>query len=249
MTDTDHAGQIRKALTTITTHWDDTLEPVRRAPGSHVKASKEPPLPISAHVLDVRAMCCSRLASWSLLVIEERDLHTERLSGLDVMAMADLLTRHADWLGSHEAGPLAVEELGTSAQELTNIAAPAGKDWMSLGTCPLVTEVEGEPTGCTGTIRAYPEVDPYCDGCGTEAVVAWWERMQFPELGELSRLVTAPELVAFIHKQFGRRVQPVTIRQWLNKGIIESPSKDEQGRNLYDKGEVAKALTPRTGVA
>jgi len=71
----DHAKQIRRALDTIIEHWDATLEPVRRATGSHVKATREPPMPISANVLDVRAMCRSRMAAWCLLVMDERDLH------------------------------------------------------------------------------------------------------------------------------------------------------------------------------
>ena len=54
--------------------------------------------------------------------------------------------------------------------------------------------------------------------------------------------VTAPELIVFLHHQIGRRVAAVTIRQWLNKGIIESTGKDPSGRNLYDKREVIKAF-------
>jgi len=249
MSDTpDNANLIRRALHDIERHYDDTLEPVRRAPGSHVKVSKEPPLPISAHVLDVRAMCCSRLASWSLLVIEERDLHTERLSGLDVPAMCDLLHRHADWLGEHEAADDVVTELESSARDLAGITTPHRKEWMSLGTCPLVIEKDGEPTGCTGTIRAYPECDPYCDGCGTEAVVTWWERMQFPD-AELSRLLTAHELVLFVHKQFGRVIAEVTIRQWVRQNVITKAGTDDKGRSLYDKASVAYALERRRVLA
>lgn len=240
--------QILRALADIGKHYDDTLEPVRRAPGSHVKASKEPPLPISAHVLDVRAMTCSRLAGWSLMVIDERDLHTEHLSGTDVRAMCDLLRRHADWLSEHEAAADVVAELEGSARDLTGIAAPHRKDWMSLGICPLFVERDGEPVGCTGTIRAYPDCDPYCDGCGTKAVVTWWERMQFPD-AELSRLLTAPELVLFVHKQFGRVIVEATIRQWVRQNVIAKAGTDDKGRSLYDKASVAYALERRRVLA
>jgi hypothetical protein len=245
----DPARQIRKALLTITRHWDDTLEPVRRAPGSHVQTSKNPPLPISAHVLDVRTQCRSRMASTCLMVITERDLHTEHLSGFDVVAMADLLIRHSGWLGEHEAAAIVVWELEESARDLRGITAPHHRDWMSLGICPLVIEAEGEPVGCTGTIRAYPEADPYCDSCGTVAVVSWWERMQFPELDELARLVTAPELVAFVHQQFGQRIQEPTIRKWVERGWISVAAHDDKGRILYDKAAVAYAVTRRKVVA
>jgi len=245
----DPARQIRKALLTITKHYDATLEPVRRAPGSHVKTSRTPPLPISADILDKRLQCRTRLTKWSWVVVRDRDLHTENLSIWDVPAMCDLLIRHADWLSETEDGPIAVWELEASARDLRGIAAPPRRDWMSLGICPLIIEAEGEPMGCTGTIRAYPEADPYCDSCGTVDVVSWWERMQFPEMDELARLVTAPELVAFVHKQFGRRIQEPTIRKWVQRGWITVAAHDDKGRILYDKAAVAYAVTRRKVVA
>jgi hypothetical protein len=183
------------------------------------------------------------------MVITERDLHTEHLSGFDVVAMADLLMRHSEWLGEHEAAAIVVWELEASARDLRGIAAPPRRDWMSLGICPLIIEGEGEPVGCTGTIRAYPEADPYCDSCGTVAVVSWWEKMQFPELDELARLVTAPELVAFVHRQFGQRIQEPTIRKWVERGWITIAAHDDKGRILYDKAAVAYAVTRRKVVA
>ena len=242
MSDTDLTSRILKALGSILMCWEDTLEPVRRAPGGHATVAAFAPLPVSAHILDVRAQTRARMAGACRMVIDERDLHTEHLSGFDVIAMADLIDRHAEWLAQHQAAAVVVSELEASASELRAISAPHRKEWQSLGTCPLTIEVEGEHVGCTGTIRAYPDADPYCDGCRVEAVVAWWEREQFPEMGVMHRLVTAPELITFIHQQIGRRVAAVTIRQWLNKGIIESPSKDSAGRNLYDKREVIKAF-------
>ena len=146
--------RILKALKTILDNYDATLEPVRRAPGAQVKGSKEPPLPISVHVLDIRAMTCSRLASWSLLVIDERDLHTEHLSGLDVFAMADLLTRHAEWLGKHEAGTVAAEELEASARDLAGIALDNRPRRFTVGLCPEHGTSElGERVPCEGELR------------------------------------------------------------------------------------------------
>jgi hypothetical protein len=171
------------------------------------------------------------------------------LSGFDVFAMADLLERHSEWLGEHEAADDMASELEASAHDIAGIAAPRHREWMSLGICPLIIEAEGEPVGCTGTIRAYPEADPYCDSCGTVAVVSWWERMQFPEMDELARLVTAPELVAFVHKQFGQRIQEPTIRKWVQRGWITVAAHDDKGRILYDKAAVAYAVTRRKVVA
>jgi len=243
------AGQIRKALLKITEHYDDTIQPARRAPGSHVKTSKEAPLPISADILDKRMQCRARLAKWCWVTIRDRDLHTENLSVWDVPGMCDLLQRHADWLSETEDGPLAQWELEASARDLRGIAVPHRKDWMSLGICPLIIDAEGEPVGCTGTIRAYPEADPYCDSCGTVAVVSWWEKMQFPEMDYMARLVTAPELVEFVHQQFGQRIQEPTIRKWVERGWITVASHDDKGRILYDKAAVAYAVTRRKVVA
>jgi len=59
---------------------------------------------------------------------------------------------------------------------------------------------------------------------------------------ELSRLVTAPELVVFVHQQFGRRIQEATIRKWVSRGLIATAGQDNKGRTLYDKGAVAYAV-------
>ena len=240
--------KIRRALGSILMTWDETLKPVRRGETSRVDTSKEAPMPISAHILDVRAMCCSRMAGWCLVVIEDRDLHTEHLSGLDVRAMADLLVRHSDWLGDHEAAAEVVDELETSARDLRQIVAPHDREWMSLGPCPLHVDSPDGPVLCDGQVRAYPDADPYCDGCGIEAVTGWWEQQMFTD-PELRKLLTADELVTFIHKQFGRPVTKVVIRQWVARKIITKADTNERGQSLYDKGAVAYALQRRKVLA
>ena len=233
--------KIRKALGSILMCWEDSLEPARRGETAHVDTSREAPMPISAHVLDVRAMCRARLGGWVRVICEEQDLKTVFYSS-DVPALVDFIDTHADWLADFEAGADAAYEIDQSAQELRAIVTPHVKEWMKIGTCPLKVEVEGEQVVCGGVVRAYPDHDPRCQKCGTDGVVAWWERVMFPELGIMHRFVTAPELIVFLHHQIGRRVAAVTIRQWLNKGIIESTGKDPSGRNLYDKREVIKAF-------
>jgi len=238
----DPATQIRRALGSILMCWDDTMKPARRGEGSHVKTSKEPPMPISAHVLDVRAMCRARLGGWVRVILEEQDLKTVFYSS-DVPALVDFLDTHADWLGDFEAGPDAAYEIDLSAQELRAIVTPHVKEWMKIGTCPLkYADEDGEQVVCGGQVRAYPDRDPKCQKCGIDGVVDWWERVMFPELGIMHKFVTAPELIVFLHRQIGRRVAAVTIRQWVTKGIIETAGKDPSGRNLYDKREVIKAF-------
>ena len=62
---------------------------------------------------------------------------------------------------------------------------------------------------------------------------------------ELTRLLTAADLVTFIHAQFGRVVTQVAIRQWVARGVITKASTDDKGRTLYDRGAVAYSLERR----
>jgi hypothetical protein len=258
----DVAGRIHLVLIAIADYYDSALVPVQRAPGSHVLTTAVAPLPISALVLDARARCRARLGGLCRLVIEGRDLHTEHLSRFDVPAMVEMLIRHIDWLGNHELGPTALQELEKSAHDLTAIAVPERRDWMPLGTCPLAIEhddefvedaggelirVEVEPTPCAGTIRAYPASDPYCDACGVEAVVAWWERQMFGD-PDLFNIIPIPALLLAIHRELGLVVKEATIRSWKHRGLITAVRKDEDGHNLYDRVEVIYALTSRRGM-
>ena len=62
---------------------------------------------------------------------------------------------------------------------------------------------------------------------------------------ELRKLLTADELVMFIHKQFGRPVTKVAIRQWVARGIITKADTNDKGQTLYDRGAVAYSLERR----
>jgi hypothetical protein len=140
------AVRIRVALEMIKDAWDDTLEPARRAAGSHVLTSMvDPPLPISADVLDKRAKVHTRLASWSRLVITGRKLH--RLPAADVESLCGFLLIHTDWLAGY---PKAVADLEGSAADLGVIAAQNAPRHQDVGPCPGTTN--GMP--CPGVVNA-----------------------------------------------------------------------------------------------
>jgi hypothetical protein len=248
----DVAGRIHLALIAIKDHYDTCLEPVRRAPGSHVQTTRVAPVPISSLVIDARANCRATLAYWVVFVIQGQDLHTEHLTRFDVPGMVEMLTRHVDWLGSTARGEEALEQLRLSAHELTRIAVPEDRDWMPLGPCPLVFEIaateDGQaftlPVPCLGTIRAYPSCDPYCDACLTSGIVQWWERQMFGDLEPL-KAITAPELVLAIHREYGRLYSEITIRTWERRKLIRSVGKDTGGRNLYNRVDVLLFVASR----
>lgn len=249
---TDLAGKIHLALIEIAGHYDAVLEPARRCPGSHVQTTPVAPLPISSLVIDARARCRARLAGLVRFTITGRNLHTEHLTAFDVPAMVEMLTRHVDWLGTHQLGSVVLAELQMSAHDLSKIAVPERRDWMPLGPCPLVFEIQasedGEsftiPVPCLGTIRAYPTCDPYCDACLTKGVVQWWERQMFGDLEPL-KAITAPELVLAIHREYGRLYSVDTIRTWETRAMIQSVGKDAAGRNLYNRVAVLLFVASR----
>jgi len=128
------AGRIRRALFDIREHYQDTLTPVRRASGSHATAAAFAPMPISANILDVRAMACSRLSGWVLVVLDDQDLHTN-FYGTDVVALTGFLDKHADWLAVHEAASDVIAELEASAADLSGIVLDNLPHRFKVGAC------------------------------------------------------------------------------------------------------------------
>jgi len=104
-----------------------------------------PPLPVSADVLDKRAKAHERLAWWALQVIRGRKLH--RLVAIDVHALCGFLLIHVDWLADY---PRALADLEGSAAELGVIAADNAPRHQDVGACPGSTN--GLP--CPGVVKA-----------------------------------------------------------------------------------------------
>jgi len=198
-------------------------------PGS---ASKEAPPPVSLHVLDVRAMCCSRLAGWARVVLEERQLTHSSLQAGDALGLARFLMVHAGWLGEHEAGQDAADEIDTSARELRALALPDPPTGVVIGRCPVL-DIAEEVTICEGTVRAKPGEPIRCERCGSTGTLDWWHSLMFGDT-ELAPLVTARDLVGIIANQTGHVIDPATIRKWVERGKVERSGSDEKGRPLYD---------------
>jgi hypothetical protein len=231
-------ARLTTALRSINKNYEGSIEPVRRGSGSHATRAAFPALPVSAHVLDVRSTACGRLEKCARCVMVERRLRPNLRAG-DVPALTHFLTIHTPWIADRPCAPQAMAALEASATDLAGISTAGSDGSALLGACPLTAATDGTSTPCHGQVRSLADKGT-CQRCGTTGDNTWWEHHMFPEA---SRLVTARQLVKEIHQQRGQRVSEVTIRVWLNRGIITSVGLDEEGRRLYDKGAVATALS------
>ncbi len=153
--------RIAASLRTIRRCWADMLpEAPTVGSGERVRTSKEPPLPIPVGVLSLRRELCEVLVSWVRLVVDEAldvngqamDVH---LDGKDAPQMAGWLLRWADWLGGHEAGEVAVQEIGTYAQRCDDVVSQRRVRRFKVGPCvDHVTTDLGERAPCPGTLHA-----------------------------------------------------------------------------------------------
>lgn len=240
----DLAGQIRRDLWAIRDTYDEALEPVRRASGSQVKASKEPPLPIGAHVLDVRREAHVDLTYWTRFLLDEvRDINDEPLqhgpTSLAVEVLVPFIATWVDWLITNapdDADNLATDA-GKHARELRAITDPARREWLPIGECPVtVADAEGNSVACGAKVRAYPE-RPFiaCESCGTEDTMEWWMSQIVPEGSDLAH---ADAVIACV---VSRTFQPLTheqLRQWASRGFVVRHGKDTKGRTLYSSKAV-----------
>jgi hypothetical protein len=247
----DEAAEIEKqllnGLNRLASHWAALLMPSSSggAPGGRSSDT----ITAIDHRVSLAHDVTLGLNGWCRVVVEDRGLTHWLPLGTDVPGMILFLERHARWLSGHEAGQDAADEVADWSRKVQSAVAPIRRDWMPLGTCPLEVEVGGVLGVCGGQVRAYPEQDPRCMDCGTEAVASWWERVMFPD-AEVAEMVTADELVLVLHRAFGGTpVKPSTIRQWIKRGVIVASGRDEKGRTLYDRGAVVYAVARRAEVA
>jgi hypothetical protein len=192
-----------------------------------------------------------------------------RLRGDDAVGLARFVSTHAQWLASHEAGSEAAREITDSARKIARLAHPERRDYVVIGDCPETVALNGESVACGGQIRAkmvqadgpeHPglseaeqndrlretldQVVARCGGCGREDTVSWWESRIVPDL-EAEDLLTASQLVVFIHQRTRQVVTEEAIRQWAVRGFIRRHGRD-RNRTLYDRNAVLAWVRTRT---
>lgn len=263
LTDTQRlAHDITTATTNLQRDWPHMIRPGEtQTPGmasrSGVTLDDHDPRDNDQRRIDrtisLRRLAQDQLADWCALIIEDRGTRHGTPAKTDVPAMAGFIARHADWLSGHETGEDCRDEIRTLARACHTIVNPPLREHITLGSCPL--EIELDPGAgveeCGGKVTARPnaedrdgEVMAECRRCGTEAVTAWWEGVMFPD-DELKVLLTAEQVVTFVHKSFGKVITRSVVRGWDKRGVIEPAGHDESGRRLYHRDALVWALARR----
>ena len=254
MTEHEMVGTIRRDLYLIMDLFDEALEPVRRATGAQVKASKEAPPPISAHILDIRAAARTDLVNWAGFILDEiRDINGNPLTNRLVAATPSALVPFiATWV-EHIVrefpadGDLIATKAGRHVKALLDISGLAiqngeivvrgPRDWIPIGDCPVtVADAEGNSVVCGAMVRAYADRSFIaCPSCGTEDTLGWWMSQIVPEGSDLAH---ADAVIACV---VSRTFQPLTheqLRQWASRGYVNRHGKDTKGRTLYSSKAV-----------
>lgn len=267
LTDTQRlAADITQAMTSLQRDWPHMIrEGETQAPGmasrSGVLLDDHDPRDNDQNritkTLSLRRLAQDQLADWCALVIEDKPVTNGATvpCGTDVPGMAAFIARHADWLSGHEAAEDCRDEIQALARDCHQIVNPARKEWMSLGSCPL--EVEFDPANgaetCSGDVRAWPraedrdgEVEAECQRCGQTAVASWWESQMFAN-EELKVLLTAAEVVTFIHRAFRKAVDRTTVQRWETRGLITASGVDDKGRKVYNRDTLVWSLQRHIG--
>lgn len=199
---------------------------------------------------------------------------TATIDCTDVPAMADLLHREAEritgWTqDGHDFGPAFVTDVGKLARAVARVAWPPTGDRMTIGECPTCgrrIRVKAPPwrrrpvqvPQPTTDPAAYPkwtwvvpddarwEADrdkPVVCRCGLEDTLEGWHGrlVEFED----REPKTADELVVVIRERMGLRYQPLTVRTWARRGLIQVADYSHTGHARYDVTQVLAALIDR----
>jgi len=194
MTNYELLGSIRRNLADIGRNYDAALEPVRRAQGSPIKSSKQAPLPVPAHILDIRLEASNDLQFWARFLLDEvRDVNGHTLTvgpaSTHPKALTAFISIWADWLITNrpdDADNLATET-AKHGHALRSVVEELGSRKFTIGTCPAHgTSEAGERVPCPGNLRAVLRKDgdtlPSEIACTEDAEHRWAAR-EWMQLG------------------------------------------------------------------
>lgn len=246
-------GRLVAALATVRGLWDDmiptpTVRLGRTSRGGALlddTATDDHDMPRIVRVIEARHEVTAVLNAWCRAVIEDHRVQHGIPGGHDVPGMCGFLTRWSHLMAEHEAAEVLLEEVADCAAKVRRHAEPQRPEGLRLGACPLVWQHPdtADDQSCPGRLHGTDDGWIRCDACGTLAVAAWWEEQMWGEQG--APMMTAEQLVTWLHRQYGLVVQPATVRQWVRRGDLARSGTDEQGRSLYDRWAVETCLQRR----
>ncbi|WP_181275993.1 hypothetical protein [Brevibacterium oceani] len=219
--------RIRMTLKRVPQILDD-LEPTPKRGGG--AGSSEPLLPISETVLEAGSVLRNVLASWARITMEER--HVPRPSRDTLPALAAYLTYHSEWLGKHEAGEEAEDEIADAVANLERLTDQPGAS-VFAGKCPecggAVYAKEGR-NAATCSRKPSDDAEP----CGTVIDVALGREQLLTQA--VSMFASAADIASILP------VKASTVRKWGQRGHIGGYCDVETRAGRWLIGDVMERL-------
>lgn len=196
--------RIRQTLKRIPQVLDD-LEPTPKRGNGRPNA--EIKLPISETVLEAGQILRSVLVAWARITREER--HVPGPVDDTATGLAAYLTYHSEWLGRHEAGAEAEDEIADAVANLERLTDQPGAS-VFAGQCPECgSAVYAKESRAVATCRARDENDEPCE----TTIDVETGRAQL--LGQAMGLfASAADIAAILPVKAG------TIRLWGHRGHL-----------------------------
>lgn len=218
--------RIRQTLRRIPDVLDD-LEPTPKQ--GNGRPSAEIKLPISETVLEAGQVLRNVLVSWARITREER--HVPPPAEDTLPALAAYLTYHSEWLGRHQAGAEAEDEIADAVANLERLTDNPGTT-IFAGHCPTCGEAIYAKEGRNiGTCGARDEQD---EACG-ETIEVETGRAQLLHRA-LDMYASATDIAAILP------VNASTVRKWGQRGHLGGYCDIETRAGRWHIGSVLQRL-------
>ena len=220
------AGNIRRSLHDIRTHWDTLLQPTTTggqggAPTARITLPDHDPsetdIDRTTRIVSLRRETIDVLTTIARWVAEDRPV-TKALPTPTADSLALFVDRHADWIADRDADDNGYEagRLDDLAKRIVAMTAPPRKEFHTIGAgCPLEVGTGDEAVTCNGRVRVPiggDQSEATCSRCGKTAVVSWWEDMMGMAVDEES--VRSYDIAHMLAQRLKMTVTERTVRNW-----------------------------------
>lgn len=218
--------RIRQTLKRIPQVLDD-LEPTPKH--GNGRRSAEPKLPISETVLEAGNILRNVLVTWARITREER--HVPPPNDDTAQGLAAYLTYHSEWLGKHDAGEEAEDEIADAVANLERLTDSPGTT-VFAGHCPqcgsTIYAKEGRNAGTCTTRNDNDET------CGTIVEVETGRAELLTRA--LDMYASATDIAAILP------VKASTVRKWGQRGHLGGYCDIETRTGRWHIGSVLERL-------